>query len=274
MTDIPLPPGTPGERIPIATAPNLRDLGGWRTGDGAVVRHGVVYRSAELAKLHGDDLVAFAALGIRTVYDLRTSAERAIQPDHLPAGVQLTVLDVLADETGAAPAQLAEALRDPQTAAAALGDGKARALFVGAYRDLVTLPSAVDAYRRLFTELADEQHRPALFHCTTGKDRTGWAAAALLMLLGVSDDDVMADYLLTNDELLPQLQPIFDRFAAAGGDPSILYPVLGVEAAYLEASIDHMHITYGDIHGYFNRGLAIPDATLEQLRDALVATAT
>jgi protein-tyrosine phosphatase len=184
----------------------------------------------------------------------------------------LTILDVLADETGAAPAQLAEALHDPRAAAAALGGGKAQELFVGAYRDLVTLPSAISGYRQLFFGLADEQHRPALFHCTTGKDRTGWAAAALLMLLGVSDDDVMADYLLTNDELLPQLQPIFERFQAAGG-PAVLRPVLGVDASYLEASIDQMHTTYGDIHGYLSRGLTLPDAVLQRLRDALTASA-
>jgi AcrR family transcriptional regulator len=184
-----------------------------------------------------------------------------------PSATQLTTLDVLADETEAAPAQLAEAMHDPPAAAAALGDNKARALFVGADRDLVTLPSAISAYRQLFSEIADGAHRPALFHCTTGKDRTGWAAAALLMLLGVGDDDVMTDYLLTDDELLPQLQPIFDRFQAAGGDPSVLRPVLGVGASYLEASIEHMHATYGDVHGYFSVGLAIPDATLQLLRE-------
>src|SRR5262245_53199952 len=111
--------GGSGQWIPIMTAPNLRDLGGWPVGAGGSVRRGVVYRSAELAKLGSDDAAAFAALRIRTVYDLRTEVERASQPDHLPAGVELTVLDVLADEAGAAPAQLTEALHDPQAAAAA-----------------------------------------------------------------------------------------------------------------------------------------------------------
>jgi protein-tyrosine phosphatase len=261
---------TPGERIPIGTAPNLRDLGGWPTRDGGVVRRGLVYRSAELAKLSGDDLVAFAALGIRTVYDLRTQAERTTQPDNLPAPTRLTILDVLADETGAAPAQLAEALHDPAAAAAELGGGKAQALFVGAYGDLVTLPSAIDAYRRLFTELADDERRPALFHCTTGKDRTGWAAAALLMLVGVDDDDVMRDYLLTNDELLPQLRPIFDRFETAGGDPALLLPVLGVDAAYLTAALERMRSTYGGVDTYFRDGLGLDLDTITRLRTALV----
>jgi protein-tyrosine phosphatase len=274
VTDTASSAGSPGERIPITTAPNLRDLGGWRTSDGAIVRHGVVHRSAELAKLGGDDLVAFAARGIRTMYDLRTAAERAVQPDHLPAGTQLTILDVLADEIGAAPAQLAEALQRPAGRCARAGRRQGPCVVRRCLPRPRHAPSALGAYRQLFSELADGAHRPALFHCTTGKDRTGWGAAALLMLLGVGDDDVVADYLLTNDELLPQLQPIFDRVQTAGGDPSSLRPVLGVDASYLEASIEHMDATYGDVHRHFSRGLEIPDVTLERLRDARIAAAS
>ena len=261
----------PGQRIAINTAPNLRDLGGWPTRAGGMVRRGLIYRSAELADLSGDDLAAFGALGVRTVYDLRTGPERAAKPDQLPSSTRLKILDVLADETHAAPAQLAEALHNPATAANELGGGKARALFVGAYGDLVSLPSATTAYRRLFTELADSSNRPALFHCTTGKDRTGWAAAALLMLLGVSDDDVLQDYLLTNDELLPQLEPIFDRFEAAGGDRHLLLPVLGVDAAYLAAAVARMHSIHGTVERYFEDGLGLSDDTITQLRIALIA---
>jgi len=262
----------PGERIPITTAPNLRDLGGWATRHGGRVRIGQVYRSAELARLSGDDVAAFAALGIRVVYDLRTAAERSSQPDQLPGGVDVQVLDILADAAGAAPASLLGALHDPATAAQQLGDGQAEALFDGAYREFLTLPSATDGYHRLFSGLADDDRRPALFHCTTGKDRTGWAAAALLLLLGVSEDDVMRDYLLTNAELLPQLQPIFDRFAAAGGDPGVLRPVLGVESGYLAASLDEMKTRYGTVEHYFEAGLHLSAGDQQRLREALIET--
>jgi Tyrosine phosphatase family len=68
-----------------------------------------------------------------------------------------------------------------------------------------------------------------VFHCTTGKDRTGWAAAATLLLLGVSTDDVFADYLPTNDQLHPALQPLLGQFRSIGGDPDLLKPVVGVQ---------------------------------------------
>lgn len=96
-----------------------------------------------------------------------------------------------------------------------LGGDKAGKLFGSAYREIVSLPSALAAYWRMFTEILDDERRPALFHCTTGKDRTGRAAAATLTLLGVSEKDVLADFLITNRDLLPALKPYFDRFASA-----------------------------------------------------------
>ena len=127
-------------RLAIATAANLRDLGGWPTSDGRQVRSGVVYRSAELSRLHGDDLAAFAELGVRTVYDLRTAAEVAHQPDALPEGTSSEVLDVLADAEHAAPAELQKIFEDPSRANEFLRDGQAQQYFETAYRAFVTLP--------------------------------------------------------------------------------------------------------------------------------------
>jgi protein-tyrosine phosphatase len=258
----------PGTTIRVASVPNLRDVGGWPTRDGGRVRRGLAYRSVELDRLDLSD-GAFLALGVRTVYDLRTEVERAAQPDTVPPGVAHVVADVVGDAAGAAPAQLLQLLADPARATALLGDGRATVFFERGYRAIVSLPSARGAYRRLFTDLADAERRPILFHCTTGKDRTGWAAAALLMLLGVPDELVMRDYMITNDALLPALRPTFDRFAAAGGDPALLRPVLGVREEYLETAVDEMRTRFGGIEGYFG-ALGIDEAIRERIRDAFV----
>ena len=258
----------PGANIPIASLPNLRDLGGWRTRDGGRVRRGLLYRSTELDKLQGADMDAFAKLGIRAVFDLRIESERTAQPDRVPEGTEQIVCDVLADSTDAAPAQLQKVMSDPKGAGELLGGGKAVAMFEQGYREIVRLPSALDSYHRFFSDLAEEQHRPALFHCTTGKDRTGWAAATMLTLLGVSEDDVRKEYLLTNDELVPALQPVVDQFRAAGGDPELLGPVLGVRREYLEAGFDEMRQRFGSFEGYLTDGLRIDAATQERLRAA------
>jgi protein-tyrosine phosphatase len=218
---------SPSESIAIASVLNLRDLGGWPTRDGGHVCRGLLFRSAALDKLQGDDMSAFAGLGIRCVFDMRTEQERSAQPDRVPEGTDQIVVDVLADSRSDARAQLLNVLAHPKEAAQVLGGGKAVALVEHSYSQLVSLPSALTAYRQFFSDLAEAEHRPALFHCSIGKDRTGWAAAAMLMLLGVPDDHVLDEFLLTNTQLLPALRPMLDQFEAGGGDPELLTLVLG-----------------------------------------------
>lgn len=260
----------PGQSIPIASVPNLRDVGGWPIVDGGRVRTGLLYRSTELDHLRDDDMPIISGLGIRSVHDLRTEGERTRKADRLPPAVEFTVVDVLADSSDAAPARLIEVLGDPKAAVDMLGDGKAVKLFEHGYREIVSLPSALLGYHRLFFDLARPEHRPGLIHCTTGKDRTGWAAAALLMLLGVSDSDVMRDYMLTNDQLLPAMQPVLDRFSSAGGDAELLRPVIGVQQEYLRASLDEMRRRFGTIERYFTQGLDIDSNTQRAIRAAFV----
>jgi len=259
----------PGQRIDIPSVPNMRDIGGYAA-TGGRVRTGQLYRSTDLTHLAGDDLEKFAALGIHTVFDLRTEPERAAEPDVVPEGTEQVVCDVLKGAPGAAPAQVIKAISDPAAAADMFGGDKALQLFQGGYRQNVSLPSALAAYREFFTRISDDAQRPALFHCTTGKDRTGWAAASTLMLLGVSEKDVFYDYELTNRDLLPALKPLFEHFRAAGGDPDVLKPVLGVQAAYLQASLDEMKQKFGSIEGYFADGLGIDADGQQRLRDALI----
>jgi protein-tyrosine phosphatase len=144
MTDIESP-FKPGRRIDIPSVPNLRDIGGYALGGGGRVRAGQLYRSVELNHLQGEDLERFANLGLRTVFDLRTAAERSAEPDVVPEGTERIVCDVLADSQSAAPAQLLRVLADPALAEQMLGGGKAVALFERGYREIVSLPSALSA---------------------------------------------------------------------------------------------------------------------------------
>ena len=262
----------PGAAIGITGVPNLRDIGGWAASGGSV-RSGQVYRSAEFSGLEGSAAEEFAALGVRTVYDLRTGDERTANANVLPTGTEYIVLDILADRPGAGPAQMLQVLSDPKAAEELLGNGNAVKIFEESYRQFLSLPSATTGYRQFFTFLAEKEHRPALFHCTTGKDRTGWAAASLLWLLGVSDEDVLAEYLLTNESLVPALQPMVDKFASIGGDPQLLAPVVGVRKEYLEAARTEMESRYGNIEAYFSTGLGLSAQTIDTLRSDLVVSA-
>ncbi len=98
---------------------------------------------------------------------------------------------LVAIERGSKEAELQSLIAKPREANEVLGGGKAEALFIEVYKEFIRLPSANTSYRQLFVELSDSAAMPALFHCTTGKDRTGWAAAALLTLLGVPENGSM-----------------------------------------------------------------------------------
>jgi protein-tyrosine phosphatase len=267
-----LPPGQSlGLALGIATVPNLRGVGGYKTADGATVRRGLAYRSDTFNPMSAEDIRKLERLGLKNDYDLRTTAEVKARPDQMPPGVKWHLLNVLADANSAAPAQLEALMHEPKKANAALGNGKVEALFIEGYREFITLPSAKKSYRELFTSLADLQMAPGVFHCTTGKDRTGWGAAALLTLLGVPKETVMADYLRTNEYTLPQFKPAIDGFVAAGGERAIAEAIFGVKAEYLQASFDEMHKQYGTIERYFAEGLGI-DAQAQQALKNLYLT--
>jgi protein-tyrosine phosphatase len=261
----------PGQSLGIASVPNLRDLGGYETNDGATVVRGLVYRSNQLAPINPEDMKKFAQLGLKNDYDLRTEAERTPLPDELPPGVNNVWLNVLKDASGSAPTNLLALLQNPKDGNKALGGGKIEATFVKSYRDFVSMPSAKTAYHELFTSLADQNKLPALFHCTTGKDRTGWAAAALLTLLDVPKETVMKDYLRSNDYILPLYKKVIDAFVDGGGEPSIPQAIFGVKVEYLEASFDEMQTQYGTIENYFTEALGVDATTQNALRDLYLA---
>ena len=256
----------------ISSMPNLRDAGGHRTAGGATMRPGLLYRSDHIAELSPADTSALAGVGIKVVYDLRTDAERAMQPGDCIPGARHVALDLMADDRQAGPAQLLRLLEHPRAAKAALGDGRAVALFVEGYRSVVKLPSALAGLRRLYGGLAEESSLPALCHCTTGKDRTGWACAALQTLLGVPYEGVMEDFLASNRYVMPKYRARVEEFAARGGDAALLVPVLSVLPEYLEASFDEIRRTYGSIEGYFGEGLGLDARAQQALRDRFLAT--
>jgi len=257
----------PALNLGIASIPNLRDLGGYQTTDGKTIASGLVYRSNQLSHISPEDMQKLAKLKLKNAYDLRTKGERDKRPEELPPGVNYVVLDVLADSPQAGPAQLEKLMADPESAEAELGGGKVEAGFKASYREFVSLPSAQREFSKLFRGLADKQQVPAVFHCTTGKDRTGWAAAAFLTLMGVPKDVVYEDYLRSNDNILTAYKENIDAFVAAGGSPNIPNAILGVKKEYLDAAYDEMQKRYGSIEKYFSDGLEIDAAQQQALRN-------
>jgi len=128
----------PGRSLGIKSVPNLRDLGGYKTRDGFVVRHGIAYRSDQLNPISPDDMGKIAALRLKNDFDLRTAAERSERPDELPPEVNQVWLNVLADVKGTSAAELQSLIAKPREANEVLGGGKAEALFIEVYKEFIT----------------------------------------------------------------------------------------------------------------------------------------
>jgi len=268
---VPVQASLPGPIPALTSVPNLRDVGGKPTRDGQRVRTGLLYRSGALQGLEATDLRALARLGIVRVYDLRGTRERELAPDRRLPGASYVHWDVLADWIEGHPDRIFGLFADPDAARRELGGGRAEALWLDQYRRLVTLPSARVAYGRLFRDLARPEHRPALIHCSGGKDRTGWAAAALLLLLDVAPDIVLADFRLSDSRTTASGAAVLAELAARGGDPALWRAIFAADPRYLEAALDEVRRSFGSIGAYFAEGLSVDEPIQAELRAAFVA---
>lgn len=260
-------------RAETSAIPNLRDVGGHLAIDGRRVRSGLLYRSVDLCGLDDAATAWLAGLGLRTVFDLRTASERARRPSYPPAGAHTVALDVLAGSDQADPAAFYDLMRDPPRASAELADGASERFFAATYRDFVQLASARGAFAELYRALAHEDTRPALVHCTSGKDRTGWAVAALLAFLGVPRDAVMEEYLRSNAEIRAAYGFVIDDFVNRGGDQRVIEPLMSARPAYLECAFEEVERSYGDLDAYFRVGLGLEVETLDALAAAFLEAA-
>jgi protein-tyrosine phosphatase len=260
---------SPGTSLGIASLPNLRELGGYKTSDSSSIRRAVLYRSSQLYHISTGDMQKLTALKWKNDFDLRTLQERTTKPDELPSGVNNVSLDMLADASEENWVKLGDLLNDPKRVSTVVGGGTAEAVTTmkQIYCDMVTLPSSKTALKQLYTKLSKSGSTPAVFHCSSGKDRTGWATAALLSILGIPKETIIKDFVRSNDYILPMNQKVIDDFVKAGGEPGIPPAIIGVKAEYLEAAFKEVQRVYGSMDRYFSEGLGIDAAAQKALRD-------
>ena len=179
-------------------------------------------------------------------------------------------LDLLVDSGEADPSVIFALMQDPPRASVELGGGGTERFYVATYRDLIQLRSARAGYASFMRALADPEARPALVHCTTGKDRTGWAVASLLLFLGVPEEAVVDEYMISDLEVRRAFAHVIDGFVAHGGAREVIEPLMSVHPSFLEAALQAMHAEYGSIEAYFSEGLGLGEATLATLREAFL----
>jgi protein-tyrosine phosphatase len=255
--------------ISVVGASNFRDYGGYSTVNGKMVRWRQLYRSSNLSELTNIGLETFASLGIRMVIDLRTPEEIESNPDRLPQGVDWQNVALVKTSIG-----------DVLDYALATGDtsGLEFDKLVENYADFYI--SNVKQYGELLPLVMSSDNRPIDIHCAAGAARTGFTVALIQLMLGVTEVEVMDDYLLTNEVIGSDIQKASELFRETiidntGQEPTEedmenLTNFSTMHSEYLQVALDLVAEEYGSVDDFIRDGIGITDAQRNAFRAALL----
>ncbi|MEU1541461.1 tyrosine-protein phosphatase [Actinacidiphila glaucinigra] len=240
-----------GRHVAFERLHNFRDMGGYRTAEGRAVRWGRLYRSDALSKLGGADLERFTGLGVRTVIDLRYPFE-------------IEAKGRVPEATGVAYHNLSIEHR-PYDQTAFGPEVETTAFYARLHAEVAA--DGVKELTRALELIAAEGNGPLVFHCAAGKDRTGLLAALVLGLLGVPEEDIVADYALSE---LATARLLAD-WTAANPERSLRWPGWGrAPADAMRIFLAGLAAEHGSVEGYARARLGTDDALIADLREALL----
>ena len=246
--------------LPLRGIVNFRDLGGYETIDGRRVKWGKLLRSGAHDDLTAEDAIYLKNMGLKTVVDYRSTMETSEHPDIKMDGVCYLNVKPL-KEAGATN------VLDVMNVKMETADDAIKAL-TGINRQMMSSPQALEAYRTLMLTILDEKQLPLVQHCTAGKDRVGVGAATILLALGVPEETIMKDYLLSNEHQVKQDKLNMSSTKELKPEQIEMFKALTqVHAVYLQAMFDEMRVQFGDADHYLHEGLGLTDEQLAQLKN-------
>ena len=244
---------------------NFRDLGGIAAADGRTVLPKRLLRSGEVVALADEDKKTLVDVyHLRNIIDFRSASERTQKPDDTLQGVAYYPIDVLEDVASQAP--------DEKHLLTMLDSPEAVDRFMKqVYAFLITEKSACAGYRQMLDILLQQKEGATLWHCYAGKDRAGLGAAIILTVLGASGEDVMADYLKTNELRASINKAVLEQAKQKGtlGDAQLaaIGIALNVQPEYLETSYHTATQKYGSFKNYLTEGLGVDADMQSNLRN-------
>ena len=233
---------------------NFRDFGGYQTEDGSQVKANKLFRSAHLHNTNEADKERLSELDIGLIVDLRHAPERERQPTNWPetqSPRRLTYFDPAHSDSAKIAPHEAFMQHDLQKAE------DARNYMIGSY----SARPHNEGFKQIFGDTLRhmaETGEPILVHCAAGKDRTGTLCALIKGALGVDEETIYEDFMLTMTavDIDSYLEPAAQMFTKRYGrtiDPEAIRPMFGVEEAYLKSSLDAI----GDMRRYIRDDLGI-----------------
>ena len=246
--------------IPARGVRNFRDFGGYYTDRGQRVRWRTLYRSGHLGSLRDEDRQLIARLGITLVCDFRTQDEMEMNPTRFDDQHQPRVEQLYLDPGD--NRELVELMHNSRDIKVLQKAAREKMLTIN--RLLATAKTGV--YRDMFRLLL-ENDGPSLIHCSAGKDRTGFGAAIILSALGVPEETIFHDYLLTNQFAdARESAAWYSEFTGVKIDSEAVAPMFLVHSDYLRSAFDAIEETYGDIDTYLQAEMGLDNPALQELR--------
>jgi len=243
---------------------NFRDMGGYPTQDGRSVKWGLLFRSAHLNNISAHGLKTVANLNLFSIIDLRSTYEKDRQPDKLPAGPKLIHLPVMDEANRELYLEIHNRIKNRDF------DGfNAEEHIFNAYHQFAT--DFTPEFKSYIHTVVNSNGSPVLWHCTAGKDRTGYAAAILLQLLGVDLEIIYQDYLLSNQYARRINKTVLTAILARGMKAyRMIKPLLQVERKWLDKALLSINNKWGDFQSYVRDGLELDQKDIQKLQDTLL----
>ncbi len=240
---------------------NLRDLGGYKTLDGRTVKWGRLFRSGRLSDLPSRGLDILSEIDFYAIIDFRSTYEVQRQPDRVPDGPAFIHLPVMDEANREMSREIRRRIQDSHF------DGfDPSSLILKAYQQFPT--EFTPAYKTFMENVRDSGGAPVLWHCTAGKDRTGYAAAILLRLFGVDQSTIDEDYLLSNQHVKLINKRVLAAIMAGGFKAyRMIKPLLGVQIQWLKASFETIDKEWGSFEIYTREGLGLTDSDINRIKD-------
>lgn len=266
-------------RVAVDGLYNFRDLGGYYTKDGKLTKWGLIYRSDAPDHLNEEDCSYLKKMQFSSAIDFRSPAEIALKPDVAfgeKEHYNFNPHAAIAKKASETPEQ--KSAKDQQKVEKLVKlsqtkEGQKQLLnmqqqMVIQMRELVLSENAQTAYRNFLTILL-QRKVPNFFHCQGGKDRTGWAAAIILGLLGVDKTVIYEDYLLTEDFNRPRNEQRMSIYKQYTDNPFVLDYLASLQQTkteYLDSAFHTMEENYGSMEKYAVEALKVTEKDLQRLK--------
>lgn len=256
----------PNQLIGVTSGRNFRELGGYKTLSGKTIKMHKLLRTGNLADLSPFDLNFLSDYGVKYDIDFRSKEEADNQPDRVPKGAKYIFDPVFSEDLTNSSKSIKdlekESEKDPNF-------GFDHMLY--AYEDMIESESAQKAYRKFFDILLEnkEDGQSVIFHCTAGKDRTGFGALLILSALGVPFRTIKQDYLLTNITTKEFVDSLVARARERGLSENTvqsIYDVQSVHPEYIDHAIKVINDRYGSINNYLRDVMHLSSSDIMKLR--------